>query len=343
MRATAAAGGSTERALHRFAIGGAGVACGVALLTLARGGMSLRVGSLRIASSGLFRPLAVAAIFMAAASWLAAAAQLEGPRAPARRTPAAAVACAVATLLLGLTFNTGVAGGSDSYGYVSEAYLWARGTLQVPEPLSTNPVLAAAAAPFGYRVAQPGVLVPTYPPGLPLLMAVALRAAGDAAIYWVVPVLGALAVWLTGWIGTRLGGPSVGVAGAVLLACSPIFLFQLCAPMTDVPATTAWLAAAAVSVSRVRGRSVWAGAASSIAILIRPNLAPLMLPIVLLLASGRPRLQPIAAYAAGLLPGLAVLAASNLAVNGSAVRLGYGDAAPLFAWRWVPVNLRAYP
>jgi Dolichyl-phosphate-mannose-protein mannosyltransferase len=334
------AGSTSKRTLGRIALVAAALAPGVALFNLAFGGVSLHIGPLRIASSGLFRPLAAAAMFLAAASWLGAALPT-GARAAARRTRVAGIACAVLTLIVGLAFGTGVAGGSDSYGYVSEAYLWAGGTLHVAEPLAANPVLAAAAAPFGYRVAQPGVLVPTYPPGLPLLMALAFRSAGEVAIYWVVPLLGALAVWLTYWIGVRLGGARVGIGGAVLFACSPTFLFQLCAPMTDVPATAAWLAAAAASLSRLRARSAWAGAASSIAILIRPNLAPLVLPMLLLLVSER---QPraIAGFAAGLLPGMAVLAASNVALNGSPLRLGYGDVAPLFAWAWVPDNLRSY-
>jgi hypothetical protein len=32
-----------------------------------------------------------------------------------------------------------------------------------------------------------------------------------------------------------------------------------------------------------------------------------------------------------------------VALNGSPLRLGYGDAAPLFAWAWIPENLRDYP
>jgi hypothetical protein len=338
------AGRSWERdALPWIAIAGALFACGVALLTLAGGGVLVHVGALRISSSGLFRPLAAAAVLLAAGSWLAGAARSREATFAGSRPRIAAFSCAAVTLIVGLAFNTGVAGGSDSYGYVSEAYLWARGTLHVSEPLSANPALAGAAAPFGYRVAQPGVLVPTYPPGLPMLMAVALRGGGDAAIYWVVPLVGALAVWLTCWIGMRLAGPRAGIGAAALFACSPIFLFQLCAPMTDVPATTGWLAAAALSLSRLRGRAVLAGLVSSAAILVRPNLAPLLLPILLLLISERDGRRSIAGYAAGLLPGAVVLAASNVALNGSPLRLGYGDAAPLFAWAWIPENLRAYP
>ena len=235
-------GGLSRRAaLRRIAIAGAALACGVALLNLTAGGVVVHIGALRIASSGLFRPLAAAVLLLGAAAWLAGNPPAAGAAATPSRWRAVALACAATTLIVGMAFKTAVAGGSDSYGYVSEAYLWARGTLHVAEPLSAYPMLASAAAPFGYRVAQPGVLVPTYPPGLPMLMAVAFRVGGDAAIYWVVPLLGALAVWLTCWIGRRVAGPYVGVGGAVLFACSPIFLFQLCAPMTDVPATTAFL------------------------------------------------------------------------------------------------------
>src|SRR5262245_36413254 len=105
------------------------LASGVALLNLAVGGVFLQLGPLRISSSGLFRPLGAAVIFLAAASWLAAARATA--RAAAPRMRVAGLMCAAVTLIVGLAFSTGVAGGSDSYGYVSEAYLWAGGTLHV--------------------------------------------------------------------------------------------------------------------------------------------------------------------------------------------------------------------
>ena len=69
------------------------------------------------------------------------------------------------------------------------------------------------------------------PPGLPIVMA-PLRWIHAELI--VVPLLGAFAVWLTFVFGRRLAAAPAGAASAVLVACSPIFLYQIVQPMTDV-------------------------------------------------------------------------------------------------------------
>ena len=58
-------------------------------------------------------------------------------------------------VVIAVGFHEGalVAGGSDSYGYVSQAHLWATGKLRVAPPLldELSPVLPARAlAPLGY-------------------------------------------------------------------------------------------------------------------------------------------------------------------------------------------------
>src|SRR5437660_1517466 len=62
------------------------------------------------------------------------------------------------------------------------------------------------------------------------------------ALFRVVPLLGALAVWATYAMGRRLGGPLVGAASSVLLAASPSFLFEVTSPTSDVPVTAWWAA-----------------------------------------------------------------------------------------------------
>jgi 4-amino-4-deoxy-L-arabinose transferase-like glycosyltransferase len=86
-------------------------------------------------------------------------------------------------------------------------------------------------------VGLPGGIVPTYPPGLPLVMAAAQRLAGEGAVHAVVPLQGGVAVWLTFLLGRRLGGARAGLAAALLLASSPVFLAAAVRPMSDLPAT----------------------------------------------------------------------------------------------------------
>ena len=87
-----------------------------------------------------------------------------------------AIVLAIITLILGIRFGTFVASGADSYGYVSQADLWLRHSLVVDQPLGRDapwPDATWTLAPLGYRPGdQRGTMVPTYSPGLPMLMAV---------------------------------------------------------------------------------------------------------------------------------------------------------------------------
>ena len=68
--------------------------------------------------------------------------------------------------------------------------------------------------------------MPTYSPGLPLLMAAAKAVVGPSGPYFIVPLLGGLCVFLTYCIGRLLYDELVGVAAALLMAVSPAFQFQ---------------------------------------------------------------------------------------------------------------------
>ena len=123
--------------------------------------------------------------------------------------------------------------------------------------------------PVGFRI------VPVYAPGLPMLMAIAKALIGQCGLFLIVPISGGVLVFATFLIGTRIGRPLVGVAASALVATSPAVLYMLMAPMSDVPAAAAWaVAVASVLVDTTAGAGV-AGLASALAILIRPNLAPL--------------------------------------------------------------------
>jgi asparagine N-glycosylation enzyme membrane subunit Stt3 len=80
-------------------------------------------------------------------------------------------------------------------------------------------IVGPAAAPLGYEMGTvAGSMVPVYPPGLPLLMAIAIRVGGPSSAYLVVPLCGGLAVWLTYLLGARIADARAGVVAAVLVA-----------------------------------------------------------------------------------------------------------------------------
>lgn len=201
-----------------------------------------------------------------------------------------AIALAIITAVLGIRFGIFAASGADSYGYVSQADLWLERSLIIEQPLGRDAPWRHAVwtlAPLGYRPGdERGTMVPTYSPGLPLLMAAFKAVAGADAVYYVVPLLGALAVCLTFVLGRRLAGPHAGALAAAALVVSPPFLFQLMWPMSDVPAMAWWLLSTVLALGRTPWYAAASGLAASAAILTRPNLVILAAPVVLLAMIG---------------------------------------------------------
>ncbi len=269
-----------------------------------------------------------------------------------------ALCVAAASLAVAVRWGTFSAGGADSYGYVSQASLWATGRLSVEQPLADlegefGPWIFA---PLGYRPGRDsGTLVPTYPPGLPLVMAVALKLGGADAVSLVVPIFGACLLLLTFRLGVQVGDPAVGLAATVALATSPVFLCQLFQPMSDVPAAAWWLLATVLAAAATRRTAFGAGVAAAAAVLTRPALLWSVAGVGLLLVashrrsllpSGRSswaaRFEALAWFAAGLLPGCAALALLHTELYGAPLQSGYGALAELYAFENVPANLVRY-
>jgi hypothetical protein len=266
-----------------------------------------------------------------------------------------ALALVLVVVATGLIYDAPFAGGADAYGYVSQAEHWANGTLHVREPLAlelTGGLRVGALSPLGYRPSVDWTsMVPIFPPGYPMQMAVLQRIWGRSAVFYAVPLLGGLAVWATYLMGVRLAGPTAGLAAAVLLATSPTFLIQLMFPMSDVPVTAWWAVTLALLLSDFPGATGAAGLAAAIAVLTRPNTAPLALVPGLWLSWSAVRERSFAglatrraiAYAAGVAPGFAAILAVNHSFYGSATEFGQGLAAAQFDWHWAWPNLVRYP
>jgi hypothetical protein len=261
-----------------------------------------------------------------------------------------AIGMAALTFIVGVAGGAFTAAGADPYGYVSQARLWTSGSVMQPQNrLARDAPWANAAwsfSPLGYLPgADPTYIVPAYPSGLPLQMAVAMTIGGPATGYLVVPILGALAVWLTFLLGRRVSGAGHGLAAALLFACSPVFLFQLVQPMTDVPVTTWWLAAIVAASSGQLIGAACAGLTASVAVLTRPNLALLLLPVCwyACASASRKRWQSLIAFAIATLPGLAVVAMVNTLLYGTPLRSGYGGLSEIFHMANVAPNVMRYP
>jgi hypothetical protein len=268
-----------------------------------------------------------------------------------------AAAAAVAAAAAGFAWGTYVAGGSDSYCYLSQAELFAAGhivNIQAVAAIAPWEHAAKAFVPVGHVPAfsPAGATVPMCPPGYPMLMALARTVGGRAAMFAVVPLLGALAVWSTFVLGRRIAGPAAGGLAALLLAASPPFLYQIIQPMSDVPASAMWAVSLVAITDRrftssTRG-AVLGGIATGAALLIRPNLVPVAVVAALAVFIERPVrwrdvLRTWTMFGAGILPFALTVAALQNTMSGGPLKSGHGDLDFLFRIDHVWPNLQRYP
>jgi hypothetical protein len=325
---------------------------GWALVILLVGGFTIAPAGLTIQSHDPLRPLAFGVIF--AAVYLA----MRGPVNLRRLTIPVAVLLATSPAITGIARNSWTAGGADQYAYVSQADLWLQRDRIVHVPLALTapwPEAVLTFMPHGFRPAVSGAaLVPVTAPGLPLLMAAVKGIAGHCAMFLVTPLSGALLVWMTFAIGRRLDSDALGLAAAWLVATSPAVLAMLVSPMSDVPAAAFWALAIYFTLGRSAYAALFAGLAASVAISIRPNLAPLAAVLVFWRVSepgaeSRGQTgsvaQPFRAVIpmiAGILPGCLFIAWINYVLYGSPLASGYGSLSVLFSWSYIPTNLERY-
>jgi hypothetical protein len=331
-----------------------------ALMVAVTGGFDVRPYGIKFKSTdpnrAAYAALAMAALYIAAfrrhaidhGRWLDRRA---APAMPvvARYGSHLALAVSIATCILAIVYGIHIAGGSDSYGYISQADLWLAGDLVKEQPISTQvpwPDADWTFAPLGYRPAQQrGAIVPVYAAGLPVLMAIGKSLFGTCGIYLVVPLLGGLTVLLTYWLGVQVWSPLVGILAMALMATSPTFLFMIMNPMSDVPVSALFLAALVVALSSWRSRALWAGVLVSMAIFVRPNLVPIgavFLALILARASHGQRWRAFVWFGAGGLPLILVIAALNARLYGAPWAAGYGSLNELYGAQHLFVNLRQF-
>jgi hypothetical protein len=269
-----------------------------------------------------------------------------------RVLPTLAALAALFVFWAGATFGTRATGGADVYGYVTQAALWRTGDLRIHQDFVASipwPNAEWSFSPLGYRPAANYTIVPTYPPGLPLLMVAFAFVLGDIGVYAVPWVSGAALVLLTYALGTRLSGPVVGATAALSVAVSPIVLMMTFSAMSDVPVAAWWTAALLLSTRETGAGAAAAGLAAGIAVLIRPNLVPLaIVPFVVAVWRPTPDGQPnwlsrAALFTLAFVPFPLFVGWLFNDLYGSPFTSGYGDNAALFALAHVPINLKRYP
>jgi hypothetical protein len=325
------------------------------------GGFDVSIAGIRVRSNNPMRVgwialAALAAFFIAGGtiplSRLTSILQ-RATRAAARRPAWIAIAIAMASTSLAIAGSTRIAGGSDAYGYVSQAELWLRGNLVIEQPWMADvpwPNSRWTFSPLGYRPSEregSWAIVPTYSPGLPMLLAAAKLAAGHCAMFLVVPLTSGIAVLATFGLGRRLGSAATGAIAAWLVAVSPIVLGSM-EPLTDVPVMAAWTAAFYFLLGSTPASAFAAGICAALGTLIRPNLVVLAAPLGVWFLIRRShetlarRLGAAASYSLGVLAGVAAVAFINQHLYGSMTTSGYGRLEDSFALSRIVPNLRRY-
>ena len=160
--------------------------------------------------------------------------------------------------------------------------------------------------------------------------------AGSCGAFLVVPLCGALTIWLTFTLGRRLfeRRPSA-LWGAALVAASPVFLYQLMNAMSDVPVTAAWTL---VLVLVPDGR--WPAASPTER---RPDPAEPGAGVGPSGPGGRHQPGIGVAFCCRPRAGAGRRAAGELLMYGSPLTSGYGELGHYYAWEYALANLRRYP
>jgi 4-amino-4-deoxy-L-arabinose transferase-like glycosyltransferase len=343
--------------LAQVLLGAAVIAAILAVWAWLTGGFRIHVLGVPLSVRGAERAafVALACAILAAFLHDALHARLRKAAETASRLPLLQALVGFAALFLlwsGATFGTRATGGADVYGYVTQAQLWRTGDLHIRQDFVASipwPNAEWSFSPLGYRPARDYTIVPTYPPGMPLLILAFSLVLGDIGVYAVPWVAGAALVLLTYALGSRVSNPVVGSIAALGLSTNPTVFMLTLSLMSDVPVTALWTASLLVACRKTVAAAAVSGVLAGAAILVRPNLVPLAI-VPLVLAAWRPArmdarswLARAAAFSVTLAPFPLFIGWLFNELYGSPFTSGYGDNAGLFAWAHVPINLARYP
>ncbi len=278
-----------------------------------------------------------------------------------RAAPWLAAMAAVAVALTSAIFGELVAGGADSSGYLHQSQLWAEGSTTLVAPVLDDgpwPQSGWEVAPLGFAPsATPGILGPTYAPGLPWLMALGGVIAGAPGRFLWTPLAVGLLVWFTFVLARREAPPSAALGAALVVATSPPVLFAAMQTMSDLVGAALWIGAVLALGGQSRGTVVVAGLAAALALAVRPNLvlaAAAVWTAATLTADGGlvAKVRRGALLALPLAVAAALVAWINLRLWGSPFASGYGATDDLFVsanvlpnlarlWQWT-IETRAW-
>ncbi len=345
----------------------------LAALVAATGGVEVDLGPLSLRSHSAVRVLAVAMLPLACRLWLWRREErgVQRKECGVRLQPDYSSPLRIA-LLTAIALSVGywfkylltTIGGADSHGYASAGRLLASGRLLDAAPIAewlSSPNRLGLASPLGWAPSAGGNgVVPTYPLGLPALMAAFSEIGGPDAVFLVAPAMGLLTLWLVfrftlNWMDEtpRLAntsapsGRTTALLATALVAWNPVFLTYAKQPMSDVPASL-WLMLAIYLAMTIRpaGAGIYgatlAGIAAGAAFLTRPALLVAVAIVPLLAMRGPYPYRRMFLSSIGVAIGVIVQVWLQARLFGDPLATGYGSAEVLFSWPALPQNIDIY-
>jgi 4-amino-4-deoxy-L-arabinose transferase-like glycosyltransferase len=237
-------------------------------------------------------------------------------------------------------------GSADSYGYVSASQLIAQGSLVAEAPVAgwlSAPNRLAIASPLGWSPSADGLgIVPAYPLGLPLLMALFTVVGGPGAVFFVAPCAAAITLLLVYRLASSWYDSATALLATALVAWNPVLIAYAKQPMSDVPATMWLVLALCLAVRATSATALASGLAAGAVLITKPAL--LLAAAIIPWAAHRgdtPRRRAVLS-AAALAVGLAVQLLIQHQLFGSPFSTGYGASSALFSWTHVTTNLAIF-
>ena len=222
------------------------------------------------------------------------------------------------------------ASGPDSSGYMNGARLLSKGEphvrIQALDDFGLTGDMTHVFVPYGFVVAGPGVMVPSFPAGLPIHLAAAAAVGGwERAPYLVSPIVAILCLIVLFALGRETGLTELwALAPPMMLASFPVFIEHALQPASDNLAMLYALTSfyTALRAQRSPGWAILAGVAFAMGVWVRPTNILLCVPLALAL-----RLQPalLLRTAAGAAPIGLVIASMNQWLYGRWWKTGYGS------------------
>ena len=237
-------------------------------------------------------------------------------------------------------------GGADSYGYVSASKLIAGGQLIDRAPIADWLSAAnrlAIASPLGWAPAADGSgIVPTYPIGVPSVMAVFSVIGGSSAVFFVSPMMALLTLFLVYRLAREWFDPETALFAAAVVAWNPVFIAYAKQPMSDMTATMWIMLALLLSVRTGRASALCAGLAAGAAVLTRPALLIAAAIIPFAAHKGVRPVRRLLICGIGLSIGVVIQMAIQRHLFGSPFSTGYGSTEVLFSASHIPANLKIF-